>query len=91
MPPGIAQPFHSKARWTSQCNISSESGQFFLYKKLHQIHVIASDKPGVQVQYMMPSQVVQDLPTTRPGSLLLIGSQGVGNGLVQHHGAACRK
>lgn len=50
-----------------------------------------SDIPGVQVQYMMLSQPVQDLPTTRPGSLLLIGSQGVGNGLVQRHGAACRR
>jgi len=74
-----------------QCNIISESGQLILYKKLHQRHVTASDKPGVQAQYMMPSQAVQDLPTTRPGSLLLIGSQGVGNGLVQRHGAACRR
>lgn len=76
-----------------QRNISSESEQFIfiLYKKLHQRHATVSDIPGVQVQYMMLSQAVQDLPTTRPGSLLLIGSQDVGNGLVQHHGAACRR
>lgn len=73
------------------CNISSKSEQFILYKKLHQRHVTVADKPGVQVQYMMPSQAVQDLPTTRLGSLLLIGSQGVGNDLVQRHGAACKR